>query len=39
MKSSQSGFTMIEVLVTLVILLIGLLGLAALQSRCPVLEL
>jgi type IV pilus assembly protein PilV len=38
MKSSQSGFTMIEVLVTLVILLIGLLGLAALQSRAQVLE-
>ena len=35
---AQSGFTMIEVLVTLVILLIGLLGLAALQSRAQVLE-
>lgn len=34
----QAGFTMIEVLVTLVILLIGLLGLAALQSRAQVLE-
>jgi type IV pilus assembly protein PilV len=36
--SGQFGFTMIEVLVTLVILLIGLLGLAALQSRAQVLE-
>ena len=36
--AAQSGFTMIEVLVTLVILLIGLLGLAALQSRAQVLE-
>jgi type IV pilus assembly protein PilV len=31
--SKQSGFTMIEVLVTAVILAIGLLGLAALQAR------
>jgi type IV pilus assembly protein PilV len=37
-RDSQAGFTMIEVLVTLVILLIGLLGLAALQSRAQVME-
>ena len=34
----ESGVTMLEVLVTLVILLVGLLGLAALQSRAQVLE-
>lgn len=32
MKSQQSGFSMIEVLVTIAILVIGLLGLAALQT-------
>jgi len=32
-KQKNSGFTMIEVLVTLVILSIGLLGLTALQAR------
>lgn len=31
--SSQSGFTLIEILVTLIILLIGLLGIAALQGK------
>jgi type IV pilus assembly protein PilV len=35
----QSGFTMIEVLVTIVILLVGLLGLASLQSRATVAEM
>lgn len=34
----QAGFSMIEVLVTLVILLFGLLGLAGLQSRAQVAE-
>lgn len=35
-KQKISGFTMIEVLVTLIILSIGLLGLAALQARSMV---
>lgn len=34
----QSGVTLVEVLVTLVILAIGLLGLAALQARIQVLQ-
>jgi len=35
----QSGFTMIEILVTIVILTIGLLGLAGLQARIQVAEI
>ena len=33
MSQQQSGFTMIEMLVALVILSVGLLGVAALQTR------
>lgn len=36
--SSQSGVTLVEVLVTMVILAIGLLGLVALQARVQVLQ-
>jgi type IV pilus assembly protein PilV len=39
MKNQQSGFTMIEVLVTIAILVVGLLGLAALQTLATVAEL
>ena len=39
MKSQQSGFTMIEVLVTIAILVVGLLGLAAMQTLSTLAEL
>ena len=39
MRPQQSGFTMIEVLVTIAILVIGLLGLAALQTLTQLSEL
>lgn len=39
MRNQQSGFTMIEVLVTIGILVVGLLGLAALQTLTTVSEL
>jgi type IV pilus assembly protein PilV len=39
MKREQSGFTMIEVLVTIAILVIGLLGLAAMQTLATLAEL
>ena len=39
MSKRQSGFTMIEVLVTIAILVIGLLGLAAMQTLSTVAEL
>jgi len=39
MKASQSGFSMIEVLITIAILVVGLLGLAGLQSRVAQAEL
>jgi type IV pilus assembly protein PilV len=39
MTRQQSGFTMIEVLVTIGILVVGLLGLAALQTLTTVAEL
>ena len=39
MKHEQSGFTMIEVLVTIAILVIGLLGLAAMQTLSTLAEL
>ena len=39
MKSQQSGFTMIEILVTIAILVIGLLGLAAMQTLSTLAEL
>jgi len=39
MRNQQSGFTMIEVLVTIGILVVGLLGLAALQTLTTVAEL
>jgi type IV pilus assembly protein PilV len=39
MRQQQSGFTMIEVLVTIGILVVGLLGLAALQTLTQVAEL
>lgn len=39
MKSRQSGFSMIEVLVTIAILVVGLLGLAALQSVTTMAQL
>lgn len=35
----QSGFSMIEVLITIIIILVGLLGIAALQARAQMLEL
>ena len=38
-KNSQSGSTMLEVLVTIAILAVGLLGLAGLQSRLQVSEM
>src|SRR5207253_3006873 len=39
MKARQGGFSLIEVLVTIVILMIGLLGLAALQTNATVAEM
>lgn len=39
MKRQQSGFTMIEVLVTIAILVVGLLGLAAMQTLSTLAEL
>lgn len=39
MRTQQSGFTMIEVLVTIAILVIGLLGLAAMQTLSTIAEL
>ena len=39
MKREQSGFTMIEVLVTIAILVVGLLGLAAMQTLATLAEL
>ena len=39
MKTRQSGFSMIEVLVTIAILMIGLLGLAALQTNATIAEM
>ena len=33
MKNAQSGFSMIEILITIAILVVGLLGLAGLQAR------
>jgi type IV pilus assembly protein PilV len=39
MKRHQSGFTMIEVLVTIAILVVGLLGLAAMQTLSTIAEL
>ena len=39
MKKQQSGFTMIEVLVTIAILVVGLLGLAAMQTLSTLAEL
>ena len=38
-QSRQSGFSLIEVLVTIAILMIGLLGLAALQTNATVAEM
>jgi type IV pilus assembly protein PilV len=38
-KVYQSGFSMIEVLITLIIILVGLLGIAALQAKAQSLEL
>jgi type IV pilus assembly protein PilV len=38
-KNEQSGFTMIEVLVTIAILVVGLLGLAAMQTLATLAEL
>jgi type IV pilus assembly protein PilV len=38
-SSSQHGFSMIEVLITIIILIIGLLGLAGLQARLQVSEM
>ena len=35
----QSGFSMIEILITMIIILVGLLGIAALQARAQTLEL
>ena len=39
MRKAQSGFTMIEVLVTIAILTVGLLGLAAMQTLSNLAEL
>jgi type IV pilus assembly protein PilV len=39
MRNEQSGFTMIEVLVTIAILVVGLLGLAAMQTLATLAEL
>jgi type IV pilus assembly protein PilV len=39
MRNEQSGFTMIEVLVTIAILVVGLLGLAAMQTLSTLAEL
>jgi type IV pilus assembly protein PilV len=39
MRKQQSGFTMIEVLVTIAILVVGLLGLAAMQTLSTLAEL
>lgn len=39
MSKQQSGFTMIEVLVTIAILVVGLLGLAAMQTLATLAEL
>ena len=39
MRNQQSGFTMIEILVTIGILVVGLLGLAALQTLTTLAEL
>ena len=39
MKRNESGFTMIEVLVTIAILVVGLLGLAAMQTLSTLAEL
>jgi len=39
MRPQQSGFTMIEVLVTIAILVVGLLGLAAMQTLSTLAEL
>ena len=39
MRKAQSGFTMIEVLVTIAILVVGLLGLAAMQTLSTLAEL
>ena len=39
MRREQSGFTMIEVLVTIAILVVGLLGLAAMQTLSTLAEL
>jgi type IV pilus assembly protein PilV len=39
MRQEQSGFTMIEVLVTIAILVVGLLGLAAMQTLSTLAEL
>ena len=39
MRKEQSGFTMIEVLVTIAILVVGLLGLAAMQTLSTLAEL
>ena len=38
MRRSQSGFSMIEVLITIAILLVGLLGLAGLQTHAATAE-
>ena len=39
MKRAQAGFSLIEILVTVVILMVGLLGLAALQTNATVAEM
>ena len=38
MKRSQSGFSMIEILITIAILMVGLLGLAGLQTQVAAAE-